>query len=69
MIEIILNPNGACGQAGKVWDRIEPQFVHSKKPYRVHISHGEDLWFQNRAILELYKPRSRPMPSRTPQNS
>lgn len=42
MIEIILNPNGACGQAGKVWDRIEPQFVHSQKPYRVHISHGED---------------------------
>ena len=42
MFEIILNPNGASGHAGKVWSDVEPLFKASGKPYHVHISQTED---------------------------
>lgn len=40
MFDIVLNPAGAAGQAGKTWQKVKPLFVASGKDFRVHISHS-----------------------------
>ena len=41
MLEIVVNPVGASGKCRKLWEKTEPLFRASGKPYRVHYSTRE----------------------------